>query len=115
MSFQDDILADVWAELMASDVVVRNVGYRSFVSRSKGWRNGQRRVRERLKQVELIRYQSGWHYPRRSKLDEVGTEIECHMGDDDLLWYIRRNCGTGAGSQTPSGIRRGVWKTTRPR
>lgn len=105
MSFQDEMPADVYTELMASDPVVGNVGYRSFVSRSKGWRNGRRRIRKRLKQVELIRYMDGWHYPQHSKLDEVATEIRCHMGDDDLLWYIRRHCGTQAGSQLGVGVK----------
>ena len=80
-------------EVRAADPVVTNIGYRSFTSRSKGIRNGKRRVRRSWKEVELIRYRSGWHYPHRSRLDEVATEVtKGQLGDDALLCYIREHC-----------------------
>ncbi len=99
------VLAEAKEEALTDDVVHRNSGYRSFTSRSKGIRNGKQRIRRRRKEIELIRYQTGWHYPHRAKLDEVASEVTHEqMGDDELLWHIREYCDHDGGSQQPCGL-----------
>lgn len=83
---------DELAEIRANDPVIKNIGYRHFVSRSKG----VGRARRRWKEVELLRFTNGWHQPQNIKLDCVASDMDRKDGDD-LLWYIRENCGPDAG------------------
>ncbi len=91
---------ETMAQFRGDDPVIRNVGYKCFVSRSKG----RNRLRRRWKEIELIRYQTGWRYPHRAKLDEMASELSETMGDDELLWHISNYCGDKAGSMIPTGI-----------
>ncbi len=96
---------EVNQEAQANDPVIRNVGYRYFTSKSKGIRNGKRRIRRHWKEVELIRYQTGWHQPHKVRLDCVTQELtKEQMSDDYLLWYIREHCNRNGGSQRPAGV-----------
>jgi hypothetical protein len=89
-------------EAKAGDVVVKNIGYKSFISRT--W--GKGRPRRKWAEIELIRYQTGWHLPHKAKLDEMAQEVTGgHMGDDELLWHIRENCHGKAGSMSPDGLK----------
>lgn len=100
------MLAEGETEFRGNDPVICNVGYRCFTSRSKGWHRGKKRYRRKWKEIELIRYQTGWHYPRLSQLDQVATELTGGlMSDNELLWFIRENCGATAGSTFPRGIK----------
>jgi len=104
-NYTEQVLAEAKEEALSSDPVYRNIGYRYFTSRSKGLRNGKQRIRRRWKEIELIRYQTGWHYPHRSRLDCVAQELTHEqMSDDELLWHIRENCEPGSGSDSPRGI-----------
>lgn len=41
-------------EYLKDNPVYRSINYRRFVSYSKGWRNGKRRLREHWKEVRLV-------------------------------------------------------------
>ena len=104
-AYMEQVLADAKEVALASDPVYRNIGYRYFTSRSKGIRNGKQRIRRRWKEIELIRFQTGWHYSHRSHLDCVAQELTHEqMSDDELLWHIRDWCGPDGGIQQPSGL-----------
>lgn len=103
--FLEQLPPDALEEVLANDPVIRNIGYRAFVSKSKGRRNGKQRVRRCWKEVELIRYQTGWHKPHRSRLDMVAAEVTRGLMDDDELYlYVRDWCGPAAGTQKPRGL-----------
>ena len=74
--YEQAVIDEVQAELDANDPVVRTITYRRFVSKSKGIRNGKRRVRRRWKEVRLVKYRDrpfrSWH---RFPFDEYATEI----------------------------------------
>lgn len=79
-----DIIAEAKAEADQSDVVRRKITYRTFVSRSKGIRNGRRRYRRNWKEVRLVKYNNGFHLWHRFTFDVYATEIMGKMvGKDD--------------------------------
>jgi len=57
------------------------VGYISFVSKSKG----RKRKRRILTEVELFRYRAGWHTEKYARLDVCAQEIY----NDDLPALMR--------------------------
>lgn len=74
--WQEQVHLEVQAECDQNDPIVRNITYHRFVSRSKGIRNGKRRIRRGLKEVRLVRYRAGpfrqWH---RVPFDRIATEV----------------------------------------
>jgi hypothetical protein len=72
-------------EYLGQDRVAQNVTYHAFVSRSKGWRNGKRRIRRRWKEVQLVRYTEGFHLWPRFPFDEYATEIIGPHADEAML------------------------------
>ncbi len=72
-------------EVLNNDPVARNITYRSFCSRSKGWRNGKQRVRKHWKDVQLVRYRGGYSQWHRFPFDEYATEIIGQHADGELL------------------------------
>jgi hypothetical protein len=89
--------------LQNTDRVVKNVGYKYFVSRSKG----KNRRRKHWKEVELFRFQAGWHLQHKFHFDDVATELMGEAADGEkLLEHIRQYCPRchDAGSQAATGI-----------
>jgi hypothetical protein len=74
--WQEQAHLEVQAECDQNDPVIQNITYHRFVSRSKGIRNGKRRIRRGLKEVHLLSYRGGqfrqWH---RFPFDTYATEI----------------------------------------
>lgn len=62
-------------ELVESSPVIQAITYHRFVSRSKGWRNGKRRIRKHWKEIRLIKYARGFTQWHRFPFDEYATEI----------------------------------------
>lgn len=80
--------AEALQEWRQDDVVVRNMGYVSFQSRSKGRGRARRPV-----EVELYKYAGRSRTPRRFAFDEVAQELTGgRMGDEELQDYARRHC-----------------------
>ncbi len=73
--WQRQALAEVEAEVLADDPVVRNITYHRFVSKSKGRRNGKQRIRRHWKEVRLVSYRTGFQSWHRFPFDEYATEI----------------------------------------
>jgi hypothetical protein len=70
-----EILNELEKEIEYCDPVKRNYKYRAFTSKSKGIRNGKRRIRRCWKDVELVSYRdSGFHLWDRFPFDETATE-----------------------------------------
>jgi hypothetical protein len=92
---QQTCLEEVEEEWRAADPVVQSRKYRRFVSRSKGWRNGRRRIRKRWKEIHLVKYRGGrysqWH---RFPFDVYATEIlGQHADGETLKMHIERLWG----------------------
>jgi hypothetical protein len=69
------LLSEIDSEIRLHDPVASNFQYRAFVSRSKGIRNGKRRIRKHWKDIELVKYQDGnFHQWHRFPFDETVTE-----------------------------------------
>lgn len=84
------ILHELEKEIDAHDPVARNYKYRSFVSRSKGIRNGKRRYRKNWKDVELVSYQGyGWHQWHRFPFDETVTEALPGWEEWQAITYVQ--------------------------
>jgi len=57
---EEAILADTRQEWLATDSGIhQQFVFVAFVSKSKGWRNGKRRIRKHWKEVELVKYRDG--------------------------------------------------------
>lgn len=76
-------------DALENDTVVKNIGYKSFFSRSMG-RGRKRKV---WKDIELFHYKDGWHTATKFEFDVVAQEVAPHMDDDAFLEYIRKWCG----------------------
>lgn len=72
-------------EYRSSDVIVRAIKYAAFASKSKGIRNGKRRLRKHWKEVELVKYRSGWHLSKNFPWDIVAQEVLHPIYDKDGL------------------------------
>lgn len=70
-----DFWNDINREALYFNPVARNITYHRFVSKSKGIRNGKKRVRQRWKEIRLIKYRIGFHQWHNFKFDEYCTEI----------------------------------------
>jgi hypothetical protein len=69
------ILDEIEIEIEVHNPVKWNFKYKAFVSKSKGIRNGKRRIRKHWKDVELVSYRnSGFHLWHKFPFDEVATE-----------------------------------------
>ncbi len=101
--YERRVKAEVFQEALFEDRVHREVGYRAFTSKSKGLRYSKKRgwyqrSRRNWKEVELMRYCSGWHQPHRFRADEQATELmHERAGSEELLEHIRRFCGPDGG------------------
>ena len=81
-------------ELELTDpIVIKGVQYVRFVSKSKGIRNGKRRMRKKWQEVRLIKYRLGFQLWHRFAFDIYATEIlgQAFDGEDlkqrlDGLW-----------------------------
>lgn len=61
------------------------VTYHRFVSRSKGRRNGKRRIQRCWKEVHLVRYRDGFHLWHRFPFDVYASEIIGGFADAEML------------------------------
>lgn len=79
IEYQRSVEAEIAKEFCSEDPVMREVTLSTFVSRSKGIRNGKRRIRKHLKEVTLIKY--GYHFrqPHNFNWDVASSEL---LGDD---------------------------------
>ncbi len=86
MDDEELLLREVEAEYLRDNAVHCSIIYRRFVSRSKGRRNGRRRLRRNWKEVHLLRYMGGkfrqWH---RFPFDVYTTEILGQHADGEIL------------------------------
>lgn len=102
LEYEARVEAEVLAELAQTDPVIRNVGYVNFVSRSKG--KGRRR--RNWTEVELFRYQTGWHLPHKFAFDIIADELIGETMDaDEFKHYVQRHCLPDKGSMRPLGLR----------
>ena len=84
--YEAQVKREVAAECRQEDRVARLVTFHSFVSKSKGIRNGKRRVRRRWKEVYLVNYRgTGYHSWHRFPFDEAATEIIGPHADGEIL------------------------------
>lgn len=58
-------------EYLSTDKLACSITYVAFLSYSKG-RNRKRRY---PKEIELIRYDNGYHYPHNFRWDDIATEV----------------------------------------
>lgn len=94
--------AEVLVEFAQTDPVIRNVGYVNFLSRSKG----RGRKRRKWLEVELFRYQLGWHLSHKFAFDEIADElIDEVMDADEFRHYVQQHCLPDKGCMKPSGIK----------
>lgn len=86
----DSLKLSVLTEYRDNDFIIKNIGYVSFASKSKG----RGRLRKGLKEVELYRYSGGgWHIEGKSKFDEIASEITSGRVDGDaLMWWVKEHC-----------------------
>ena len=78
------------------DPVKRNFKYSAFTSKSKGIRNGKRRIRKRWKDVELVAYQgTGFHLWHRFPFDETATEALPGWEEWKAIDYIQEELRKG--------------------
>ena len=85
IEYYQDVEAEVQNELLSDNCVAQSIKYRRFVSRSKGWRNGRRRIRRHYKEVHLVRYNDGFHLWHRFPFDVSATEIIGAYADGEML------------------------------
>jgi hypothetical protein len=84
--YEREVKREVAAECRQEDRVARLITFRAFVSKSKGIRNGKRRVRKHWKEVYLVRYRSeGFRSWNRFPFDEAATEIIGQHADGEIL------------------------------
>lgn len=79
------LLRESEEEVKAQDPVVQSIKYRRFLSYSKGWRNGKRRIRKHCKEIHLVRYTDGFHQWHRFPFDVYATEILGQNADGETL------------------------------
>jgi hypothetical protein len=73
-------------ELIAANPVVECIKYRRFVSKSKGRRNGRKRLRKNWKEIHLVRFMQGeYHQWHRFPFDVYATEILGQKADGEEL------------------------------
>lgn len=73
--WEEEWLAEAKAEYLTDDRVANNITYRYFVSKSKGRRNGKKRIRRIWKEVHLVKYIGGFYQWHRFPFDIYATEI----------------------------------------
>ena len=79
-------LKEVHAETLKENPVARSLTVHTFVSRSKGLRNGKRRLRKHLKETYLKSiYKTGFQSWRRFPFDVYATEIINQQADRETL------------------------------
>jgi len=80
-----EILHEVELEYLRNDCVYNAITYVRFVSKSKGIRNGKRRLRRHYKEVHLVKYRIGFHLWHRFTFDVYATEIIGQFADAEML------------------------------
>jgi len=105
----EDAKREVDLESKEQDLIRTNLGYVSFVSKSKG--RGRRR--RNWKEVELFRFAGGdmrmglhyrWHTANKARFHEMTEIMNKEMADspisgDDLMWYAKAHCDRNGGKQ----------------
>ena len=77
---------DGMAEFIENDKVHQVITRHCFVSRSKGIRNGKRRLRKHWKEIELLKYLDGkFTQAHRFKFDVYATEIIRQREDAETI------------------------------
>ncbi len=74
--YQHEVEAEVLAEFLDSDRIYQCITLHSFVSKSKG----HNRKRKHWQEINLIKYNKGFHLEKNFPFDECATEI---LGDID--------------------------------
>lgn len=59
LEYEEQVKQEYMREYLCDDRVAQNITYHRFVSKSKGIRNGKRRIRRRWKEIHLVRYRGG--------------------------------------------------------
>ncbi len=94
--YEAQIEREVMQEVLGNDPVARTIKYRYFTSRSKGWRNGKRRLRRNWKEIRLVKYSTRgftqWH---KFPFDVYATEIMGEWADGELLKERIKEIGGG--------------------
>lgn len=83
--WQDEELRAGQHEFENHDAIARAIKYVAFVSKSKGIRNGNRRLRRHWKEVELVKYHRGWHLSKNFPWDTTAQEVLSHISEKDGL------------------------------
>lgn len=84
--WQEQEQSEVLKEYLHNDVVAQNITYHHrFVSKSKGWRKGKKRIRRHWKEVHLLRYNDGFHLWHRFRFDVYATEIIGPFANSEML------------------------------
>jgi len=83
--WEKEAIAEAQVECDRNNPVVQKITYHRFVSKSKGRRNGKKRVRRYWKEVHLVRYQGGFQSWHLFPFDEYATEIIGQHADDEIL------------------------------
>jgi hypothetical protein len=100
-----NIKKEVAAEYRNTASILKNVGFASFFSKSKGRRKegkhkGEQRPRKIWKDIELYRYcGGGWHTEKKFPFDEIVTEASGGLLDDadGFLWWVKEHCDRKGG------------------
>lgn len=85
LEYQHQMEVEAKAEYLANNPVARNIVYRSFTSKSKGIRNGKKRIRRRWKEVHLVKYSNGFHLWEKFPFDVYASEIIGKHADGEQL------------------------------
>ena len=82
--YHAQVEAQAKAEVEQVDNVFNEISYKRFLSRSKGWRNGRRRLRKG-KEVHLVGKSGFYHLWHNFQFDVHATEIIGEHADGEML------------------------------
>lgn len=93
------------ADYRRDDLVLTNIGFVSFASKSKGRSRGRGKPRGKMrlrrvwKDIELYRVcGTGWHTEKCVRFDEQAREItKSRMSGDELMWWVKEHCDRRGG------------------
>jgi len=84
-------IAEIEEELKSAEPIRQMIKYRRFISYSKGWRNGKKRMRKHWKEIHLIKNILGgrFHQWHNYSFDTYAKEIlGQHAEPEDLMERI---------------------------
>jgi hypothetical protein len=88
--YLEELESETLVEYRKDDPVYKNIRYHSFVSKSKGRRNGKQRIRKHWKEIRLLSYQGGaFHLWHRFPFDRYTTECLGQIEDAERIFIDR--------------------------